>query len=88
MPGLISLKNYWVSEAHYEGSDLSITLSPEPLPKYTAKIHGKESIEKLLNLMKDRNMPVRDFMLSDNCIMASPGYSIEMEASDIHCEGK
>ena len=80
-----SLKDYWVSDAHWDGDELEVTLSPVSRPKYVVRVSDQESAKELLNIMSDRHTPVRDFNVSDNTLEVN---NIVIKVKSIENKGK
>jgi hypothetical protein len=79
------LKDYWVSDAHWDGDELEVILSPVSRPKYTIRTSDKDSAEKLLNIMSDKQTPARDFSISDNTLETN---NIVIKVKSIQNRGK
>lgn len=79
------LKNYWVSDAHWDGDELEVILSPVPRPKYIIRTSDKDSVKELLNIMSDKQTPVRDFSVNDSSLEVD---SIVIKVNSIQNRGK
>ena len=79
------LKDYWVSDAHWDGDELEVILSPVPRSKYIIRTSDKDSAKELLNIMSDKQTPVRDFNVSDNSLEVD---NIVIKVKSIQNRGK
>jgi hypothetical protein len=79
------LKDYWVSDAHWDGDELEVILSPVPRPKYIIRTSDNDSVKELLNIMNDKQTPVRDFSISDSTLETN---NIVIKVKSIQNRGK
>ena len=83
-----TLKGYWVSDAHWDGNELEVTLSPTSQAKYTVRLCGDTNTDKIFDLMRDRNSPVRDFVLDKDNKTLSISPNIAVNIISVKNEGR
>ena len=80
MDNMETLKDYWISAANWDGDELEVTLSPISQPKFTVRLKGHSNTDKIFELMRDRDTPVRDFIIDSNSktLSASPNIALNI----------
>jgi len=83
-----TLKGYWVSDTHWDGNELEVTLSPTAQAKYTVRLCGDKNTDKIFDLMRDRNSPVRDFVIDKDNMTLSISPTIAVNILSVKNEGR
>lgn len=82
------LKDYWISAANWDSNELEITLSPVSRPKFIIRLKGHNNTDKIFELMRDRDTPVRDFIIDANNKTLSASPNIALNIISVKSEGK
>ncbi len=83
-----TLKGYWVSDTHWDGDELEVTLTPTVQAKYTVKLKGDDNTDKIFDLMRNRNSPVRDFVIDKDNNTMSILPNVEINILSVKNEGR